>query len=160
MTKEITKAIILQQMGDKLKLREFSHAAFLFDETVVPVYNIEPHLEEWWQRYYSTSIIAIGGRLIKEVPDDRRWHLRAYDVVFMGAVTCTVAGIYIERVNRSPADAFIYLDLAAAQNVSYHTDLITPVTLNPGDKIYVNVDGFTSAQTMRLYIDYNVEFIR
>ena len=46
MTKEITKSFILQQIQDKFRLREFTAENFLFSETVIPIYNVENHLEE------------------------------------------------------------------------------------------------------------------
>ena len=158
MTKEITKAIILQQIQDKFGMREFAPAAFLFDETVVPVYNVERHLEEMWTKYITRSITSTGGELFLTVPGTERWHLKRYDVVFMGAGCYTVAGLYVERVNRSPADAYIYIDLEAAQSVSYHKDV--DVILNPGDAVKISIDGYTSTQDLRLYIDYLREEIR
>ena len=158
MTKEITKAIILQQIQDKFGMREFAPAAFLFDETVVPVYNVERHLEEMWTKYITRSITSTGGELFLTVPGTERWHLKRYDVVFMGAGGYTVAGLYVERVNRSPADAYIYIDLEAAQSVSYHKDV--DVILNPGDAVKISIDGYTSTQDLRLYIDYLREEIR
>ena len=159
MTKEITKAIILQQIQDKFGMREFAPAAFLFDETVVPVYNIEQHLEEMWTRYIAKSVTSTGGEFCFGVPATERWHLKRYDVVFMGvAGAYTVAGVYVVRTNLSPIDAYIYLDLEAAQSVSYHKDV--DVILNPGDAVKISIDGYTSTQDLRLYIDYLREEIR
>ena len=158
MTKEITKAFILQQIQDKFGMREFAPAAFLFDETVVPVYNIEQHLEEMYTRYVIKSITSTGGKTLLAVPGTERWHLKRYDVVFMGVSTFTVAGVYITRINRSPADSYIYLDLEAAQSVSYHKDV--DVILNPGDIVGVSIDGYTSTADLRLYVDYLREEIR
>ena len=157
MTKEITKAFILQQIQDKFRLREFEPAKFLFDETVVPVYNIDEHLEEWRQTYVSMSITSTGGSTFQYIPSDERWHLKRYDVVFMSGVF-TVAGVFIVRKSRSPTDAYIYLDLTAAQSVSYHKE--TDVILTPGDVIKINIDGYTSTGDLRLYMDYQKEEIR
>ena len=157
MTKEITKAVILQEMQDKFKLREFDPAQFLFDETVVPIYNIEQHLEEWWNQYVSASITGTGPAFFVETPQDEKWHLKRYDVVFMSGVY-TIAGVYIKRKNSSPAGASVYLDLTAAQNVSYHQE--TDVVLTRGDALYANVDGYTSTGSLRLYMDFVKEKIR
>lgn len=157
MTKEITKAFILQQLQDKMGLREFASSPFLFDETVVPVYNIEQHLMEWWQEYVTVSITAMGGVPFFIVPEDEKWTLRRYDVVFMTG-NFTIAGVYIERKNRTPGGAYVYLDLKAAQNTSYHIE--TDVVLTRGDKVYVNVDGYTTTGNLRLYADYLMEKIR
>ena len=158
MTKEITKAFILQQMQDKFKLREFEASPFLFSEIVSPVYNIEQHLEEMCTRYVERAITSTGGQWFLTIPDNERWHLKRYDVVFMGVSTFTVAGVYIERINRSPADSYIYLDLEAAQSVSYHKDV--DVILNPGDDVSISIDGYTSTLNLRLYYDYLREEIR
>ena len=160
MTKEITKAFILQQIQDKFALREFAPEKFLFSEMVMPVYDIEPHLEEWWNRYSQVTITATGAPVLFTVPEDSRWVLTSYDVVFMGAGAYTVAGVILTRRLRNPTDAYIYLDLSAAQTVSYHTELQTPLILGPGDELKVSIDGYTSSQGLRLYIDYIVEKIR
>ena len=157
MTKEITKAFILQQMQNKFAMREFESRPFLFDETVVPVYNIEQHLEEWWQRFATKTITTTGAALFFTTPDERKWTLKRYDVVFMTGVF-TIAGVYIVRTNMGSENSFVYLDLKAAQNASYHIE--RDVTLNPGDKIYVNVDGYTSTGDLRIYLDYKEEYMR
>ena len=159
MTKEITKAIILQELQDKLKLREFKTAPFLFDETVVPIYDIGSHLGQWSTWYDGRDITSADGQNFFTVPDDELWQLAQYDVVFMSGVY-TVAGVYIVRKNKRDAATFIYLDLAAAQSVSYHVELQKTVVLQPGDEININIDGYTSTGTLRLYIDYLVEKIR
>ena len=159
MTKEITKAIILQEIQNKFKLRELEPAKFLFDETVVPVYDIGRHVHSWWQSYKTVTINGTGPLSIKAVPPTEHWHLARYDVVFMtGAYT--IAGIYIKRKNQAAPDSFIYLDLKAAQSVSYHIDLVKDVVLEPGDEIMVNVDGYTTTGAFRFYYDYRMEEIR
>ena len=157
MTKEITKSIVMQEMQDRLALREFDSAKFLFDETVVPVYNIEQHLEEWWVEFKTLPITALGARSFFNIPEDERWTLKRYDVVFMSGVF-TIAGVYITRLHTIGAGGSMYLDLTAAQNVSYHEE--TDVVLTRGDSISMNVDGYTSTGDLRLYIDYRREKIR
>jgi len=159
MTKEITKSIILQEMQAKFQMREFEPAQFLFAETVVPTYNIRPHLVTMEQKFMTVGISSSGPRQFFIVPEDEQWHMALYDVVFMtGAFT--VAGVYILRKKNFSSGEMIYLDLKAAQNVSYHTELKQPVTLLPGDQIIINIDGYTSTGDLRLYIDYEVETIR
>ena len=161
MTKEITKAHILQQIQDKFSLREFEAAKFLFSETVLPIYDMGQHLYERWQKYATQSVTTTGGLQFYTVPDDEQWTLSLYDVVFMtGAYT--VAGVYVRRplAYRDPGDAYIYLDLAAAQNTSYHVELHHPIVLEAHTSIYVCIDGYTSTGDLRLYIDYMMEKIR
>ena len=160
MTKEITKAIILQEIQDKLKLREFVPSNFLFDETVVPVYNIEPHLRQPRSGYVERSVTSTGPILILTVPQTQRRTFNRYDVVFMAAGAYTVSGIYVQRNTKVPADAFTYLDLTAGQTASYHIDLGNPIQMVPGDSIYINIDGYTSTQNVRFYYDYTLEEIR
>ena len=157
MTKEITKAKILQEMQDKLMLREFDPTKFLFSETVIPTYDIEQHLESWWMKYVTKNIIASGAMEFFVVPEGERWYVKRYDVVFRTGVY-TVAGVYLVRRNRDPSDCSMYLDLAAAQSVSYHAE--TDVVLAPGDSVRINIDGYTSTGELRLYIDYKMEEIR
>ena len=158
MTKEITKASILQQIQDKLKLREFEPANFLFDETVIPVYDISNHLGKAIVGYGEEAITTIGGVTFYTVPDNERWFLTGYNVIFMGAGAYTVAGAYITRLTY-PLN-FMYLDLTAAQTVSYAVNLPKALMLQPGDTLNINIDGYTSPQDLRLYIDVWKEEIR
>ena len=158
MTKEITKAYLLQQLEDKFKLREFEPEVFTFSERVVPTYNIGQDVRTRATKYYAASVTGTGGVLFFTVPYNERWFLKTYNVIFMGVNTCTIAGVYITRVYNP--NNFIYLDLTAAQTVSYAVNLPKVIVLDSGDNINVNVDGYTSAQTLRLYIDYEKEEIR
>ena len=160
MTKEITKAYILQQLEDKMGLREFTASPFLFDETVIPVYNIEQHLQRQWNGYVEVSVSATGGISLVTIPQQQRRTVARYDIVFMGVSTCTVAGVYVKRINRSPTDAYTYLDLTAAQTVSYHIELPTPVVMEAGDQFCITIDGYTSPMNIRFYYDYIREDIR
>ena len=161
MTKEITKAAILQEIRDKFRLREYAPSKFLFDETVVPVYDINAHLHAYWQKYVTKSITGTGAYVFFPVPENERWHICRYDVVFMTGVY-TIAGVFYQRPTnrRDPADAYLYLDLTAAQTVSYHTELKTELILDPKSSLSINVDGYTSIGNLRLYVDYMVEEIR
>jgi len=158
MTKEITKAVILQELQDKLKLREFEPANFLFEETVIPTYEIAPHLLHGRISQANVSITSAAAFLFFTVPDNEKWRFSRYDIIFMGSGAITVAGVYIQRKNSGIY--FAYLDLEAGQTVSYHTELPTPVVLWPGDTIHVTVDGYTSSQYLRMYLDYEREEIR
>ena len=157
MSKEITKAIILQEIQDKFKMREFEPAPFLFDETVVPTYDIRSHLGRWETKYASTSITSAAGFAFFTVPAYEQWFLRRYDIIFMGAGAIKVTGLYVKRAESEEA---CYLDMKKEQDVSYHIDLIEPVFLHPGDKIYVLIDTYVSTQDLRVYIDYLREQIR
>ena len=159
MSKEITKAFILQEMQDKFKLRELEPEVFSFSETVIPVYNVEQHLEEWKADFIERSITGTGAEAFFVVPDDEKWSLWRYDVIFMGAGAYTVAGMYTRRRKDAVTD-FCYLDLGAAKSASYHIELSVPVVLMPGDFLAVNIDGYTSTQNLRVYIDYLMEKVR
>jgi len=158
MTKEITKAFILQEMQDKFKLREFVPDVFTFSEQVVPVYNIEQHIEEATQKKAVVSITSATGFLLLNVPPTERWSLNGYTVIFTGAGAFTVSGIYVVR-KASPAYLF-YLDLTAGQTVSYTHLLPVPLRLHPGDSLRVLVDGYTSTQDIWMYADYIKEELR
>ena len=158
MTKEITKARIIQELEDKFKLREFLSEPFLFGETVVPVYNIEQHLGSRKIRYLEVNITGTGGVLFYTVPDDEKWFVSSYNIIFMGAGAYTVAGMYIAR--KFAAATFMYLDMTAGQTVSYAVDLPKILILEPGDKMYINIDGYTAPQDLRLYIDVMIEELR
>ena len=157
MTKEITKANIIQEIQDKFKLRELIPEKFVFSEMVIPTYNVEEHLTKREIVMSAQSITATGGTLFYTVPENENWYLTRYVVIFMGAGGYTVAGVYI---NRYPSTETMYLDLSAAQTVSYAKDLPKIVELGPKDRIFVNIDGFTSVQSLRLTVDLTKVEIR
>ena len=160
MTKEITKAIILQEIEDKFKLRELAPDVFAFSELVVPTYNVDPHLRHPYSNVKEMSVTSAGAVSFFVVPSTERWYLRRYDVIFMAAGAYTIAGLYVRRVHKLSGSATIYLDLAAAKSASYHIDLVESVRLDPGDEVLANVDGYTSTANLRVTADYEVEVIR
>ena len=157
MTKEITKAIILQEIQDKLKLRELEPEIFSFGERVVPIYNIEPHLGSWETISETVSITSAAIFNFFTVPQHQVWTLRAYQIMFMtGAYAIT--GMYI--INRPSSSLSIYLDLKAGQNASYLVNLPIAVRLQPGNTLAVLVDSYTSTGDLRINIDVKKEDIR
>jgi len=160
MTKEITKTILLQRLVDRFGLREFTPSKFLLDETVIPTFDVHSDLEHWQSYYMNTgTITGIGAQSIIIVPDTVRWHLRAYSVTFVSG-SVTVAGVYIKRKDSRDATDFSYLDLTAAQSTAYLRTLPEAVTLEPGDRLLVNIDGYTSDAVLRIDYDYMLEEIR
>ena len=158
MTKEITKAYILQEMQDKFKLRELEPSRFTFSEEVIPVYDISFHLEHRTVYSADVSITATGPTLFFTVPEDERWFIRAYNAMPLGSGAFTMAGMYIQR--GPVASNYMYLDLEAAQTVSYLKTLSPRVIVDPGDQIFMNIDGYTSVQTLRVKLDVAKETIR
>ena len=156
MTKEITKAIILQEIQDKFKLRDWEAERFLFSELVIPTYDISKHVQHWISDHKDVSITSAASFVFFTVPDNERWYLSRYDVTFLGAGAHTVAGVFILR---EPPE-YVYLDLTAAQTISYHINLSMLAVINPGEYIKVNIDGYTATQDLRLGIDYMMEEIR
>ena len=159
MTKEITKSILLQQIQDKFRLRDLEPEIFRFSEQVIPTYDIGQHLKKWESSYVSKSVSSTGGLSYFTIPYDERWLLQAYSIVFVSGVY-TVAGAYIFRNTRKDSGDFSYLDLTAAQSASYLNMLPTPIVLEPGDEVKINIDGYTSTGTLQLYIDFQKETIR
>ena len=158
MTKEITKAIILQEIQDKFKLRELIPGKFTFSEEVIPVYNIAQHLGAWTVKEQTKSITGLGGTYFFTVPDDEFWTLRAYMPIFGATGAHTMAGVYLS--GRPVVGDLIYLDLKAGQDVSYLVNLPVPVQINAGTTIAMNCDGYTSTQSVTLHIDVLVEEVR
>ena len=158
MTKEITKSIILQEIQDKFKLREFDPAAFLFDETVVPVYEIGEHLKTWRVYNHSESITSTGDKLFFTVPPNERWTLRSYMVLFYSEGAYQVSGVYLAY--RDALSDYIYLDLKKNQASSYLVNLPVPVVLEPNNRIYAYIDTYVSTANLRLYVDVQKEEIR
>ena len=160
MTKEITKAFIIQQIQDKFKLRDLYPEKFSFQESVVPIYDISQHLMTYTARYVEKSVTEIGGILFFEVPQNERIYLNGYTIVFMAEGGYTVTGLSIIRKKEINPYSFVYLDMTKNQSVSYTVNLPKTVILDSGDKLYINIDGYTSTQNLRLYIDYMREEIR
>ena len=156
MTKEITKAFILQEIQDKFRLRDLKPAKFEFSETVIPVYDVAQHLIKRSISRMNIAITELGAMTILTVPDNMRYTIFGYTVVFVSG-DYTVAGCYIERGDPT---LFVYLDLTAARAVSYTVDLPKPVILESGHKMRINIDGYTSSGTMYVYTDRVKEEIR
>lgn len=157
MSKEITKANILQEIQDKFKMRELTPEIFRFSEEVLPIYDIGPHLMKPEVKTTIVSITSADSFLFYIVPDTERWHLHGYNVIFMTG-DYTVAGVIVSRF--SILTDWFYLDLEAAQAASYIHVLPKDVVLSPGHKIYVNVDGYTNSGNLDLRLDVTVEEIR
>ena len=156
MTKEITKAYILQELQDMFKLREYTPESFLFSETVLPTYDITSHLQKREIDYNVVSITSGPTEYVFfTVPQNERWILHRYNVVFLAAGAYKVTGVFIYR-----GLSYIYLDMTEGQTVSYLHDLINPVVLDPGDRIVVYVDDYTSTADLRLRVDLVKESIR
>ena len=159
MTKEITKAFILQQIQDKFKLRELAPETFRFSEEVLPVYNIEQHLLTWEVLEKTMSITGTGSFVFFAVPDNERWTLRSYYVTFLmtGAIKGTGLFIY----NRPPGTTVsIFLDMIKGQEVSYLVVLPCPVVLDPGNQLLYSIDTYVSTQELTIRIDVQREEIR
>ena len=156
MTKEITKARIIQEIQDKFALRELEPEVFSFSERVIPTYNVEQHLLAWTSKYETVQMTSAAAFEFFEVPENEKWKLRRYDVVFLAAGAYKVTGLYVTR----KGSTHVYLDLKKAQTESYHIDLVEPVDLQPGDKIHVLIDDYTSTAGLRVYIDYQIEVVR
>ena len=158
MTKEITKAIILQEIQDKFGLREFEPANFLFDEKVVPIYNVGQHLITAATQTKAISITSASGFLFYTVPQNEKWSLRSYELIFGSTGPHKATGLYISR--KDTPGPTIYLDMKKGQEVSYLVNLPTLVTLRPGDGISVYFDTYVSTQNLSVVIDYTREIIR
>ena len=159
MTKEITKAFILQQMENKFGLREFAAAKFLFDETVIPTYDISEHLEIRTIEQQNVSITAATAFLFFTVSADERWSFSNYNLSFYSEGAYKVSGLSIKRT-LSGIGAVIYLDLTKGQTTSYSVSLGTPVMLDPGDEIRVLIDTYVSTADLRLSIDVQKSILR
>ena len=157
MTKEITKAHILQEIQDKFQLRELMPEKFAFSELVIPTYDVGQHLLKPEIRTAIKSITAGPAAYhMFHVPTYQKWQLHRYNVFFITGVY-TVAGVMVYR----PAlPDYIYLDLEAAQSVSYAHDLPKDVTLSPDDWLYISIDGYTSTGNIEMRIDVTIEEVR
>ena len=161
MTKEITKARILQQLQDKFQLREFEATKFLFDETVIPVFEISSEIQHPYTASKAILITSADAFAFFTVPGTEKWILSNYNVIFLGTPGAIKAsGVFVTRVNKSAATATFYLDLKAGQETSYIVNLELPVVLEPGDTLSIYIDTYVSDQQMRLIIDHITEEIR
>ncbi|MCK4529248.1 hypothetical protein KAW18_17935 [candidate division WOR-3 bacterium] len=159
MTKEITKARILQEIEDKFKLREWIPDKFTFSEEVIPVYNIEPHLQKWEVEDTTVSITSASGFTFFTVPQTERWLLRGYNVIYGMTGAIKGSGLFIDH---RPTDNthYIYLDLVKGQEVSYILNLPVPVVLEPGNRVRYLIDTYVSTQDLSIFIDVQKEELR
>ena len=158
MTKEITKAIILQELENKFQLREFLPAKFLFDETVVPTYSIEPHLTRFEIMHNTVSITSATGFAFFTVPQDEQWTLRAYQVIFGATGAHKGTGLY--AIWRPGEVDYIYFDMTKGQEISYLATLPQAVVLAPKTRLFYNIDTYVSTQDLTIDIDVSVEELR
>ena len=158
MTKEITKAFIMQQLQNRFKLRDLTPEIFRFSEEVIPTYDIGHEVDIPKAELGAVSVTSATSYEFFVVPEDEKWSLGTYNVIFMATGAYKVSGVFIIRANY-PTNA-VYLDLVKGQTVSYALHLPYPVILFPGDSLSVLVDDYTSTAILRLYIDYIMEKIR
>ena len=156
MTKEITKAYIIQELGDRFKLREFEPEPFTLSEQVVPIYDVENHLQKIERLTKTVSITSSGAVYIFGVPENERWYLQRYNVIFMTGVY-TIAGAF---VGRHSFTEYTYLDLALAVAASYTNDLSKAVRMDASDTFNVNIDGYTSTGDLLIIAEVIKEEIR
>ena len=159
MTKEITKAFILQQIQDKFKLRELAPEIFRFSEEVVPTYDIEQHLMTWEVMSETESITSATSFGFFTVPQNEQWLLRSYMVIYGMAGAIKGTGLYIAYRPTVAAD-MIYLDMKKSQEVSYLINLSVPVILHPGNMLRYMIDTYVSTQDLTIAIDVQKEEIR
>ena len=157
MTKEITKAYILQAIQDKFKLRELVPSTFTFSEEVVPVYNVEPHLTRWEIKQKTVNINAAAAFTFFTVPQDEQWLLRSYQVIYgmTGAIKGT--GLYVYRYLSS---YYIYIDLKKGQEVSYLFTPPNPIVIQSLSTLSYAIDTYVSSQNLTISIDVQVEVLR
>ena len=156
MTKEITKARIIQEIQDKFKLREMIPEVFAFSETVVPIYDIEQHLTIWETKQSTVSITSASAFVFFVVPQNEKWRLRRYNFVFYNEGAYKVSGLYILR----GASDFLYMDLEKGQTTSYIVQLSQDVILYPGNQVKVLIDTYVSTANLAVKMDVQVEEIR
>ena len=157
MTKEITKAKILQEIQDKFALREFAPAKFLFEESVIPVYNVEQHLAHAEVKESTLNITAGPSSFsFFNIPWTERWRVHTYNVIFMTGVY----GVTGLMVARRLSTEYIYIDMTAGRTTSYAVNLPKDIICNPGDSLRLYIDSFTSAGDLMLRLDTTVEEVR
>ena len=158
MTKEITKAYILQQIQDKFKLRELEPEVFRFSEQVIPTYDVSQHLGNWVVLNATVSITSAASFVFFDVPETERWLLRSYLVIFGGTGAIKGSGL---MVNQRPGSSdYIYLDLKKGQEVSYLVNLPVSVVLHPGNELKYLIDTYVSTQNLTVRVDVLKEEIR
>ena len=162
MTKEITKANILQEIQDKFGLREWEATKFLFNETVMPIYDIDQHVRKWVCIRGRKPIAGNGAVSFFSVPPVERWHVRRLSVFHE-----TGANFDIDQV-------FFYRGATECQYVFY--DTTSPLTSGtvkifefPQDipmeygelaDIRINVSNFVGGGYVALHMLREVETIR
>ena len=94
MSKEITKASILQEIQNKFKLRDFEPEKFLFSEMVTPTYDIGDHVKHWESERCREQITANGVTIMCTVPENERWRVRKIDVINEGGANFKINQVF------------------------------------------------------------------
>ena len=149
----------MQELQDKFGLREFEASRFLFNETVIPTYEIGGHLKKWEVTSNTQNVTTTGDIFFFEVPNTERWILRAYQVIYLMTGAIKGSGL-IATLRPNTSAHFIYLDLKKGQEVSYLVNLPCPVVLEPGNMLKYVIDTYVSSQNLTIYIDIQKEEIR
>ena len=164
MTKEITKAILLQELKDKFELRDFEAARFLFDETVVPTYDIGEHVKLWESARSRIAIAANGSTHFFRVEMDERWSVRKIDVFNETGGNFDITQVYLYTdVN---TNQFLFHDTVApiANGTVTMFDLPQDIRMeraNGGlEFLYLTVANFVAGGYVTVHMLKEVETIR
>ena len=162
MTKEITKAIILQQIQEKFGLRELESEIFRFSEMVIPIYDIGMHVKNWDLQRYREEITGNGSLHFITVPDNERWKMRRIIVVAEAGGTYNIAIIYIYHPSHSTDNNYIFYNTVAPIAAGTVTIFEFPqdIPVEEGDNIDINISGFSVGGYTSIHILREVETIR
>ena len=162
MTKEITKASILQEIQNKFGLRDFESERFLFGELVTPIYDIAPHVRNWVTERYRSSVTGNGPVQILYVPADTEYRIRRVSVLHETGANFDIDQVFLEGVGN--AVQYLFYD-TVAPITSGTVKLFEPtqdIPMRKGDLIYMwfNVSNYVAGGFVSVHVLKEEEIVR
>ena len=162
MTKEITKSIILQEMQDKFQLRDFESARFLFDETVIPTYDVGAHVKHWTVTRDRQVVSGNGALFFHVVPYDERWRVRKIDVYSETGGNFDIDQIFIATAGTEYQYLFFNTAAPIANGTVNMFNLPQDIAMQRSMlyTVYINVANFVAGGYVAIHMLREVETIR
>ena len=154
MTKEITKANILQEIQNKFGLRDFEPERFLFGEFVTPVYDIEHHVKTWTTIRYRTQVTGNGAVAILLVPGNKEYNIRRVNVLHETGANFDIDQVFFD--GQSNAVQYLFYDTAApitsgtVKIFALTQDII--MSKNDLKAFYYNVSNFVAGGYVSVHV--------
>jgi len=162
MTKEITKANIIQEIQNKFQLREFTPAQFLFDETVVPTYDMGQHVKAWDMSRGRVAVSANGTLIPYAVPETEQWRIRRLSLINETGGNFDVDQIFTYHPSVPTAITYVFYNTASPIGTGTVKIFEFPqdIPMSPGEHVMINISNYVGAGYVSVHMLKEVETIR